>query len=101
MSAPADARPARPAGAAGAAAFTAALVAWLNARFAPDGPAITADTPLFVGGLVNSIRILELIAWTERAVGREIPDARIRTDNFATARRIAELFAGEDDDARR
>lgn len=72
------------------------LVAWLNARFAPNGPVIAADTLLFIGGLLNSIRILDLIAWTERAIGREIADAQIRTDNFASASRIAAVFAGED-----
>jgi acyl carrier protein len=77
------------------------LLEWLNRRFAPDGPPIGADTPLFVGGLLDSLRILELIAWTERAIGREIPDSRIRTDYFATASRMAEMFAGEDDDAHR
>ena len=79
-----------------AGALERELVAWLNARFAPRGPAIDADTPLFAGGLLNSIRILDLIAWTERATGREIADAQIRTDNFASASRIAAVFAGED-----
>lgn len=87
--------------AAHVAAFTAALLAWLNARFAPDGPVIAADTSLFEGGLINSLRILELIAWTERATGRTIPDAQIRMDHFHSARRIAERFAGENDDAQR
>ena len=77
------------------------LLAWLNQRFAPDGPPIHADTPLFVGGLLDSMRILELIAWTERAIGREIPDVAIRTDNFATPARMAELFATGDADAQR
>ena len=44
---------------------------------------------------MDSIRILELIAWTERATGREVPDAQIRMDNFRTVRRIAEVFAGD------
>jgi len=83
------------------AVFEAELVAWLNLRFVPHGPAIAADTPLFVGGLLNSIRILDLIAWTERAIGREIPDAQIRTDNFGTAARIAARFAGEENHAER
>lgn len=78
------------------AELLAELLAWLNHRFAPDGPPIGGDTPLFAGGLLDSMRILELIAWTERAIGREIPDVAIRTDNFATPARIAELFAGED-----
>lgn len=77
------------------------LVAWLNARFAPDGPPIDADTLLFSGGLLDSLRILELIAWTERAIGHEIPDRAIRTDNFASAARIAELFAAGGPDAHR
>ena len=75
------------------AALLRELVAWLNERFAPDGPVIQADTLLFSHGLLDSMRILELIAWTERAIGREIPDSAIRTDNFASAARIAELFA--------
>ena len=69
------------------AAVLAELLAWLNARFAPDGPPILADTPLFAGGLIDSLRILELIAWTERAVDREIADGEIRMDNFASAAR--------------
>ena len=77
------------------------LVAWLNVRFAPDGPPIEPDTPLFIGGLLDSLRILELIAWTERAIGHEIPDRAIRTDNFASAARIAELFAAGGPDAHR
>ena len=75
------------------------LLVWLNRRFAPDGPPIEADTPLFAGGLLDSMRILQLIAWTERAIGREIPDAAIRTDNFASPARIAELFTTEDSHA--
>ena len=82
--------------AARASEFLGGLLAWLNERFAPDGPPIGADTPLFAGGLLDSLRVLELIAWTERAIGREIPDVQIRTDYFATASRIAEVFAGED-----
>jgi len=77
------------------------LLTWLNARFAPLGPAIDADTPLFAGGPIDSIRILELIAWTERACGRQIPDLQIRMDNFGSAERIAKIFLAEDDDAPR
>jgi acyl carrier protein len=85
-----------------AESFAAAMLAWLNARFAPAGVTIELDTPLFASRLIDSIRLLELIAWTERATGREIPDARISMDNFRTVRRIAAVFApGEErDDAR-
>jgi acyl carrier protein len=78
--------------------FTRELVAWLNARLAPPGVEITATTPLFSSGIVNSIKILELIAWTERATNAVVPDARIRLDNFATAARVAEVFVAEETD---
>jgi hypothetical protein len=73
--------------------FTAELLDWINRRLAPPGREVGEDTPLFAGGLINSIRILELIAWTERAIGEQVPDRMIRMDNFATPRRIAEVFA--------
>ncbi|MFL5576590.1 MAG: SDR family oxidoreductase [Gemmatimonadaceae bacterium] len=79
--------------------FVERMLEWLNARFAPPGVTITSDTPLFRSRLIDSIRILELIAWTERATGREVPDAEIRMDNFHTVARIADAFARDDDDA--
>ena len=77
------------------------LLVWLNERFATEGPPIVATTPLFAGRLIDSLRILELIAWTERAIGREITDGEIRTDNFASAARIVDTFAGGGADAHR
>ena len=79
--------------------FTEAMIPWLNALIARPGVTVDADTPLFEGGLIDSIRVLELIAWTEDAIGAVIPDSRIRMDNFRTIRRIAEVFAAEDNDA--
>lgn len=81
------------------AEFIDAMVPWLNARVAHPGFSIDADTPLFEGGLIDSIRVLELIAWTEKTIGSVIPDARIRMDNFRTVRRIAEVFVMEGADA--
>ena len=74
--------------------FIETMLDWLNGRLAPPGIRIDADTPLFRTGLIDSIRILELIAWTERATGRLIPDRDIHMDNFRTVSRIAEVFAG-------
>lgn len=79
--------------------FVAAMVAWLNERLARSGVSIGADTPLFESGLIDSIRVLELIAWTEQAIGTTIPDVRIRMDNFRTVARIAEVFVVEGNDA--
>ena len=91
------------------AAIERDLLAWCSARLAPPGVVLTADTPLFASRLVDSIRILELIAWVERAIGTTVPDAAIRMDNFASVRRIAAVFGAhapaavattEGDDAR-
>jgi len=78
------------------AAFVVRTVEWINGTLVPAGVTIDADTPLFANGLINSIRVLQLIAWTEHALGMRIPDARIRMDHFRTVRHIADAFAGAD-----
>jgi acyl carrier protein len=75
--------------------FVSDMLEWLNRRLAPPGVMIDADTPLFRTGIINSIRILELIAWTERATGRTILDRDIRMDNFQSVGRIADVFVEE------
>lgn len=79
--------------------FTTEMLRWLNARVAPAGVTIHADTPLFSRGLMDSIRVLELIAYTERAIESTIPDSRMRMDNFHTVERIADVFLEERNDA--
>lgn len=74
--------------------FIADTLAWLNRRLLPEGVSVTADTPLFEDGLVDSIRILRVIAWTETAIGRTVADREIRMDNFRTVRRMADVFVG-------
>ncbi|HJR65516.1 MAG TPA: hypothetical protein VJ802_03745 [Gemmatimonadaceae bacterium] len=76
--------------------FERAMLAWLNKRFASKGIAITADTPLFAKGVIDSLGILELIAWTEVNTGQLVPDEHIRMDNFGTVARIAAMFVRED-----
>ncbi len=76
-------------------AFVARTVDWINRTIAPAGVVVDADTLLFETGLVTSIGILKLIAWTEHATGQRIPDASVRMDNFSTVRRIAAVFATE------
>jgi acyl carrier protein len=73
--------------------FVARTVEWINRTLVPAGVTIDADTALFTGGYINSIRILQLIAWTEHALCLRIPDARIRMDHFHSVRRIADTFA--------
>jgi acyl carrier protein len=72
--------------------FVMRTVDWINRTLVPEGVTVDAGTPLFANGLINSIRILKLIAWTEHTTGRRIPDKAIRMDNFRTVRRIADVF---------
>jgi acyl carrier protein len=76
--------------------FETAMLAWLNSRFASKGVVITPDTPLFARGVIDSLGILELIAWTEVNTGQIVPDESIRMDNFGTVARIARMFVRED-----
>ena len=75
------------------AAFIERTVEWINRTLMPEGVTIDADTPLFANGLIDSIRILRLIAWTELALDLRIPDRRIRMDYFRTVRTMADTFA--------
>jgi len=79
--------------------FITEMVTWLERRLGPTEIVITDDTPLFTPGLMDSIRVLELIAYTERAIGSVIPDSRIRMDNFRTVGRIADVFLTEVENA--
>lgn len=79
--------------------FIDEMLAWINARLAPPGVHVEAATPLFASRIINSIKILDLIAWTERAIGRPVPDVQIRLDNFHSVERIADVFVREANDA--
>lgn len=76
-------------------AFIADMLGWLNEEIAPTGVVISPDTQLFAERLLDSLRVLELIAFTEQAIGSTIPDAQIRMDNFQTVSRIASVFLRE------
>ena len=79
--------------------FAVEMASWLTTRLAGPGVIVTPDTKLFGNGLIDSIRILDLIAYTERAIGRMIPDSAIRMDHFSSIGRIAEVFLVEAADA--
>ena len=54
--------------------FADRMVVWLNEELAKKGVRVDADTPLFATRLLDSLKVLELIAFTEQAIGRPIPD---------------------------
>jgi acyl carrier protein len=55
------------------------------------GP-IDEETYLFDDGLVDSLKILQLIAFVEIETGRTIPDRDVVMANFRTVRTIARRF---------
>lgn len=54
--------------------------------------AVNEDTALFEEGIVNSLRILDLIAFVEKETGSRVPDEAIRLVNFRSVRAIATAF---------
>ena len=77
--------------------FVDGMLAWLNEEVAPAGVLISAETQLFASRLLDSLRVLELIAFTEQAIGSTIPDSQIRMDNFQTVSRIAAVFLRQEE----
>jgi acyl carrier protein len=59
---------------------------------------VDARTPLFESGLVDSLAILELIAFVERATGRPIPARQVHIRHFGTIERICTAFWHEHDE---
>lgn len=71
------------------------LLRYVNEHLLPEGAdPVEASTPLFAGGRINSLRLLNLLAFVERSIGREIPEEDIVMDRFRSVRRIAEEFSG-------
>ncbi len=59
-----------------------------------DGRAIPidADTYLFADGMIDSLKILRLIAFVEMRLGQTIPDRDIVMQNFRSVRAITARF---------
>lgn len=66
----------------------------LAAREVAD--AITVDTRLFEDRVIDSLKVLELIAFLQSALGRKIPDAQIVLANFRSIATVARVFTGGD-----
>ena len=53
---------------------------------------IDASTPLFESGLLDSLGIIDLLAFVEAATGRRIPLRQIDMRYFGTVERIVQTF---------
>jgi acyl carrier protein len=55
---------------------------------------IDANTYLFADGLINSLKILRLIAFLENEIRRDIPDQEVVMENFRSIKAMARRFGG-------
>jgi seryl-tRNA synthetase len=72
------------------------LLQFTREKLAPAEMAdvITVDTLLFEDRVIDSLRILELIAFLQSALGRKIQDSQIVLANFRSISTIARVFTG-------
>lgn len=56
------------------------------------GRAVRVSTPLFRAGLLDSLKILDLICFVEAALGIRIPDHRVTLTNFKSIKAISGAF---------
>jgi acyl carrier protein len=71
----------------------ARLLGFVNGHLLPEGvEPVEATTPLFARGRINSLRLLNLLAFVERTLEREIPEEEIVMDRFQSVRVIAQSF---------
>jgi acyl carrier protein len=77
-------------------AFEDALLRFVNAELLPgSNRTIDVDSALFEDGIIDSLKILHLLAFIESAIGRAISDEEIVMKHFRSVRIIAERFASE------
>jgi nucleoside-diphosphate-sugar epimerase/acyl carrier protein len=77
-----------------ASAFESRLLSFITTHLAAGrGVEIDAETYLFEAGLIDSLKILQLIAFIEKEIGRTIPDRDVVMANFRNVRSMAARFA--------
>ena len=64
------------------------------------GALVDEDSYLFEDGLIDSLKILQLIAFVEIETGRSIPDAEVVMEHFRSVRTIARRFGDVTHDRR-
>jgi acyl carrier protein len=74
-----------------------ALLAFVNGTLLAGKAPATPTDRLFEDGFIDSLRVLELIAFLESAIGRKVPDRQVRLATFRSVRAIALTFGGDGD----
>ena len=76
-------------------AFEQAVLAFVNDRLLRGKAVVTATDRLFEDGYLDSVRVLELMAFIEEAIQRKVPDRSVRLANLRSVRAIARAFGGD------
>lgn len=71
------------------------LLAFVNERLLRDKPPVGANDRLFEDGHLDSLRVLELVAFIESTLRHKVPDRMVRLATFRSVRAIARAFGGE------
>lgn len=69
---------------------------WVRENFLymrPDWP-LNEETLLLKGGVIDSVGVIELVAWLEQAFGVSIPEDEITERHFGTLGAIGDYIAG-------
>jgi acyl carrier protein len=53
---------------------------------------VRLNTPLFTSGILDSLKVLDLICFVESALGIRIPDHRVTLENFKSIKAISDAF---------
>ncbi|HEY5876408.1 MAG TPA: acyl carrier protein [Ilumatobacteraceae bacterium] len=70
-------------------AFADELLAMINAEVSFDpSEEITPDTDLLLTGLVDSLGVVQIVAWMEDRLGIEIEPVDVVLENFQTVERM-------------
>ena len=76
--------------------FEVALLDFIRTELLPGSDLrIDANSRLFEDGMIDSLKILQLLAFIESAIGRPVPDEEIVMKHFHSVRVMVERFGGE------
>ena len=78
--------------------FERRLVDFVNGALLKSGrgPAVDVETLLFESGAIDSLRILDVLAFIEKTLAIKVPDKAVRLQNFRSIRVIAHFFLPEE-----
>ena len=73
--------------------LTQELTTFIRTTLVGDGTSVTIDetTPLIENGIVDSMGLMQIVAFVEERTGIRVPDDEIAPDNFETVASISQL----------